>query len=144
MKPDKSYFALAFLIIITSILWIISCKHEADISNFPEMCFERDVLPIFSNSCSIYGCHDGTGEGVILTDYANIRNTVIPYKPDKSQSYKAITSTWGEGQMPPGQPISQEKRTNIRLWIEQGANETICLPEASIFMTGENKVIYYR
>ena len=144
MKPDKIYFALAFLIIITSISWITSCKHEADISNFPEMCFERDILPIFSNSCAITGCHDGTGEGVILTSYTNIMNTVIPYNPDKSQSYKAITSTWGEGQMPPGLPISQEMRTIIRLWIEQGANETTCPPAASVCRPGEDNVKIYK
>jgi hypothetical protein len=144
MKPDKIYFALAFLIIITSISWITSCKHEADISNFPEMCFERDILPIFSNSCAITGCHDGTGEGVILTSYTNIMNTIIPYNPDKSQSYKAITSTWGEGQMPPGLPISQEKRTIIRLWIEQGANETTCPPAASVYRPGEDNVKIYK
>jgi hypothetical protein len=145
MKPDKIYFSLLFIITITTISWITSCKHEADISNLPEMCFERDVLPIFSNNCAISGCHNGSGgEQMALTNYSQIRNTVVPYNPDKSQSYKAITSTWGEGQMPPGQPISQEKRTIIRLWIEQGANETTCAPEASIYRTKDDKIINNR
>jgi hypothetical protein len=128
MKPDKIYYSLTFLIIVTSLAWISSCTHDADITNLPEMCFERDVLPIFSNSCAIPGCHDGSGESFSLNSYAQIMNTVTPYNPDKSQCYKAITATWGEGRMPPDQPVSQEKRTIIRLWIEQGANETTCTP----------------
>lgn len=128
MKPDKIYYSLTFLVIVTSLAWITSCSHDADITNLPEMCFERDVLPIFSNSCAISGCHNGTGEAFSLSSYAQIMNTVTPYNPDKSQCYKAMTSTWGEGRMPPDQPVSQEKRTIIRLWIEQGANETTCTP----------------
>jgi len=141
IKPGKIYFSLSFLVIITLIAWITSCRHDADISNLPEMCFERDVLPIFSNSCAISGCHDGTGEGFALNSYSQIMNTVTPYNPDKSQCYKAITSTWGEGRMPPDQPVSQEKRTIIRLWIEQGANETTCnpVPAAAIYQPQTKK-----
>jgi hypothetical protein len=135
MKPGRIYLSLTFLIIITSLSWITSCSHDADISNLPEMCFERDVLPIFSNSCAISHCHDGSGEAFPLNSYAQIMNTVTPYNPDKSQCYKAITTTWGEGRMPPDQPLSQEKRTIIRLWIEQGANETgtTCPQAASVY-----------
>ena len=49
------------------------------------------------------------------------RDTVIPYNPDESPLYKAITTVRGESKMPPDQPISQESRTKIRIWIEQGA-----------------------
>lgn len=140
MKPGKIYFTLSLLIIITAIAWFTSCRHDADISNLPEMCFERDVLPIFSNSCAISNCHDGTGgEAMGLNSYAQIMNTVTPFNADKSQCYKAITSTWGEGRMPPDQPLSQEKRAIIRLWIEQGANETTCPPAASNFQALTDK-----
>jgi hypothetical protein len=141
MKPYRIYLSLTFLIIVTSVSWITSCSHDADITNLPEMCFDRDVFPIFSNGCAIAHCHDGTGEAFPLQSYAQIRNTVTPYKPDQSQSYKAITSTWGEGRMPPDQPLSQEKRTIIRLWIEQGANETsaTCPPPAAINQSLTNK-----
>ena len=141
MKPDKIYYSLTFLVIITSLAWITSCTHDADITNLPEMCFDRDVLPIFSNSCATQGCHDGGGEAFSLTSYGQIRNSVTPFKPDKSQSYKAITSTWGVNRMPPDKPLSQEKRTIIRLWIEQGANETsaTCPPAAFNYKQLTNK-----
>jgi hypothetical protein len=126
MKPDKIYLSLTLLIIITTISWITSCTHKANISDFPEICFERDVLPIFSNNCAISRCHDGGGESrMALNNYADISNTVVPFNPDASRSYQTIIATWSN-QMPPSQPLSQENRTIIRLWIEQGARSTVC------------------
>jgi hypothetical protein len=127
MKPDKIYLSLALLMILTTVSWISSCTHTADITGYPEICFDRDVLIIFSNSCATQHCHDGTGESrMSLDNYTDIKSTVVPYNPNASPSYKAITSTWGEGKMPPDQPLSLDNRTIIRLWIEQGANPTTC------------------
>jgi hypothetical protein len=144
MKPFKISFTPAFLILLFMIPWITSCKHDPDISGLPEMCFDRDVLPIYRNSCAVTGCHDGTREMMALDSYTSIRNSVVPYNPEKSQSYKAIISTWGEGKMPPDQPLSQEKRTIIRVWIEQGANETTCEPQVSNRGIREDKIDNYR
>ena len=131
MKPDKIYVSLVVLMILTTISWITSCTHKADISGIPEICFESQVLPIFANNCAISGCHDGTGEShQTFNNYLDISNSVVAFKPTASSSYKAITSTWGEGRMPPGQPLSKLNRTIIRLWIEQGAKETLCPPAA--------------
>jgi len=127
MNPDKIFFSLAFLLTITTVSWISSCTHEADISNIPEVCFERDVLPIFTNSCAIKDCHDGNGESdLTLNNYLDINHSVVPGNPNASRTYKAIIATWGEGRMPPSQPLSLESRTLIRIWIEQGARLTIC------------------
>jgi hypothetical protein len=131
MKPDKIYVSLGLLIFLTIISWITSCTHEGDVTNFPEICFEADILPIFTNSCAISGCHDGNGESdLILNSYLDISHSVIPGYPYKSKVYKAITATTGENKMPPDQPLSLENRTLIRIWIEQGARLTIC-PENS-------------
>lgn len=127
MKPDKIYLSLALLLILTVISWITSCTHETKITDMPEICFEGDVLPIFANSCAISGCHDGTGEShQALDNYPDISHTVVPYNPDASRSYNAITATWGENKMPPDRPLSLENRTIIRIWILQGARLTIC------------------
>ncbi len=116
---------------MTTFSWISSCTHNADINNIPEICFERDVLPVFQNSCAIAGCHDGTGESDLrLTSFVQIKDAVEPGKPYSSEIYKAIISTFGENKMPPGPPLSLENRTLIRLWIEQGAALTIC-PDTS-------------
>jgi hypothetical protein len=128
MKPDKIFISLSFLIILATVSWITSCTHNTDLTGLPEVCFERDVLPIYTNSCAIKGCHDGTGEsGQALNNYNNIFSTVVPGNPEASSSYQAITSKWGGNLMPPGQPISLDNRTMIRVWIEQGATNNKCL-----------------
>jgi len=127
MKPDKIYLSLALLIIFTTVSWITSCTHDSQIGDFPEICFERDVLPVFTNSCAISGCHDGQGESdLVLNSYLDISHAVVAGNPNSSIVYKAITATWGENKMPPDQPLSLENRTIIRSWIEQGARSTVC------------------
>lgn len=116
------------LITITILLLSASCSHKADLSGLPEVCFERDVLPVYTNSCAIAGCHDGGGREShrAFNNYNDIVNTVTPGNPGASSSYQAIISKWGENKMPPGQPISLENRIMIRVWIEQGARHTVC------------------
>jgi hypothetical protein len=127
MKPDKISLSLSFLIILATVSWITSCTHTADLTGLPVVCFERDVLPIYTNSCAMPGCHDGKGEsGRALNNYTDIVNTVVPGNPDASSSYQAMISTWGGNLMPPGQPISLDNRTMVRVWIEQGALNTVC------------------
>ncbi len=127
MKPDKIHFSLFLLIFFTAFSWITSCKHTADITDLPEVCFGRDVLPVFLNSCAITNCHDGQGESeLVLLTYTDIIRGVVPGKPDASRIYNAITATWGENKMPPDQPLTLTNRTLIRLWIEQGASQTTC------------------
>jgi len=128
MKPDKIYFSLVLLFLLTVFSWFTSCSHVADIANIPEVCFEGDILPIFVNNCAISGCHDGGGESRMAFDnYVDISHSVTPWKPNSSRAYQAITGS-GEGMMPPNQPLSKENRTLIRLWIEQGAYLTTCGP----------------
>jgi hypothetical protein len=131
MKPDKIYLSLALLIGMASVSWISSCTHDTKISDIPEICFERDVLPVFQNNCALSRCHDGGGEGMALNTYAGISRTVTPFNPNASQSYQAIIAKWGN-RMPPSQPLSEENRTIIRLWIEQGAGPTTCTVPAGI------------
>jgi hypothetical protein len=128
MKPNKIYLSLALLAILTTVSWISSCTHDAKISDYPEICFARDVLPIFQNNCAISRCHDGGGgeSGRAMNNYTDIVRTIVPGNPKASSSYKAIIATWGENKMPPSQPLSLENRTIIRLWIEQGAGLTTC------------------
>ena len=127
MKPDKILLLPGLIFILTILSWISSCTHKADLENIPEICFERDVLPIFQNNCAISGCHDGQGEpDLILNNYVSISHAVEPGNPYSSKVYKAIITTSGENKMPPGQPLSLENRSIIRLWIEQGAGLTTC------------------
>jgi hypothetical protein len=129
MKPDKTCLFLALLIIISTASWITSCTHKADLTGLPDVCFERDILPIFINNCAITGCHDGKGResGRALNNFNDIVSTVVPGNPGSSRSYQAIISKWGENKMPPSQPVSLDNRVMIRIWIEQGARQTVCV-----------------
>lgn len=111
---------------LATLFWISSCTHNPVIDNIPEVCFERDVLPIFQNNCAISGCHSGTGESHFsLNSYVSIREAVVPGQPNSSRLYTAILGS-GENLMPPGKPLTLGNRTIIRLWIEQGASLTTC------------------
>ena len=127
LKSCKFILSPGLITVFTVLFCITSCTHNAVIDNLPELCFERDVLPIFQNSCAISGCHDGAGEsGLLLNSYVPISHAVEPGKPYSSPVYKAIISTSGENKMPPDQPLSLNNRTIIRIWIEQGARLTVC------------------
>ncbi len=108
------------------LLLINSCKQEGiPADQFEPICFTGQVLPIFKNSCATSGCHDSRGEGgYVFTNYSGIMQAITSGNADKSKAYQAITSTFAL--MPPSNPLSKEKRTIIRLWIEQGAQETTC------------------
>jgi hypothetical protein len=72
-----------------------------------------------------------------LNSYASIMSNISPGNPDASELYKVIISKWGVNRMPPNQPLSMENRTKIRVWIEQGANETVCTESTGTGGTGE-------
>ena len=111
MKTDKVFLFLGLILVFTVSSWISSCTHKADLGEIGEVCFERDVLPIFQNSCSMAGCHNGSGESdLILTSFVPISHAVEPGRPYSSEIYKAIIATSGENQMPPGNPLSKENR----------------------------------
>lgn len=128
MKINKGSLLLTIAVIFIAVLWISACRHDTLLaSDLPDLCFRKDVLPVFMTNCAISGCHDGRGEtGLLLNDSASIRRSVTPGNPLDSRSYQAIISTFGENKMPPDRPLSLENRTIIRVWIEQGAKITYC------------------
>jgi len=139
MKPDKIYLSLGLLIILTTVSWITSCTHKADITGIRKVCFTGEVLPIFLNNCAIPGCHSGFGgreSRLALNNYSDIRNSIVPGNPGASRSYQTIIDKMGENMMPPGQPLTLENRTLIRLWIEQGADSTVCLQNIATTVDG--------
>jgi hypothetical protein len=124
MKPDKIYLSLSLVILLTVFSWFTSCTHVANIANLPEVCFTGDILPVFTSNCAISGCHDGGGESHrAMNTYADIITDITPGNPGASGIYRTIIAKWGN-RMPPGKPLSLENREKIRIWIEQGANES--------------------
>jgi hypothetical protein len=127
MKFDKICLLLSLIILITIFSWTTSCTHVANIVNIPEVCFTSDILPIFTSNCAISGCHDGGGQEshFSLSSYSNIIKDIVPGNPDGSKLYQVIISKWGN-LMPPDKPLTLDNRRKIRVWIEQGAKETVC------------------
>jgi hypothetical protein len=116
------------LSLVFVIALVYSCKHEPyETSDFPEICFEKEVLPIFQNSCGLSGCHDESTakEGYVLTNYNSILKAIMPGEPEKSPAYTSLTAR-GEDRMPPDNVLPLQSRQTIRLWIEQGAQNTTC------------------
>lgn len=121
--------AIAFLF-FTLIISFNSCKHEGiPADQFPEICFQDQILPIFQNSCA--SCHGGTHPeaGLDFSTYSGIMKAISPGDADKSKAYQAITSTFQL--MPPNNALPEDKRILIRLWINQGAKETTCTSDNS-------------
>ena len=92
------------------------------------VCFETEVLPIFQSNCAMPGCHDNSkdggedGDDINLTNYAGIVKEVKPGDPKDSKIYEAITSKWEEIMPPPpNNPLTEEQRSLIYVWILQGA-----------------------
>jgi hypothetical protein len=104
-----------------------SCTHEPiGIEAMDPVCFDTQVLDILQTSCGMAGCHDGSAEGFLATDYQSVMDAVTPGDPRGSQLYKVITAINSENMMPPDRPLTQLQRSIIEVWIAQGANEVLC------------------
>jgi len=114
---------LSILLIAAGLLIIFadSCRREPDLTDYPEVKFSTEVLPVISANCSQSGCHSsGGGEVFPLTNYEQIIANVSPYKAYKSSLYRAITGR-NYQLMPPAGPLNDDQIRSIFVWIEQGA-----------------------
>jgi uncharacterized membrane protein len=123
-------FVVVIIVTMTGIA--PSCKHETlNLAQFDTVCFERDIMPVFQHGCTVGGCHATQGEGMDLTKYDGIKRGIPSKIPSQSSIYQAITSTMNQP-MPPGHALAESDRILIRIWIEQGANQTRCLAEPQV------------
>lgn len=89
------------------------------------VCFNTEVLPLYSSYCGSSGCHDMAShkEGVILTDYSRIMLGIRAKQPNNSNYYTII----GHGMPPRNSPqMTTANIETIKKWIEQGALNTQC------------------
>lgn len=98
-----------------------------------EVCFERDILPIFQSNCAKSGCHDvqSSQHGYTFTSYDGIMDAIRPGRPDNSEAFEKITEDDLDKRMPPppNTPLNATQISTIRRWILEGARNTICPPE---------------
>jgi hypothetical protein len=92
--------------------------------------FERDVLPILTQSCAYQGCHNAIShaDNVVLDNFSNVRKEVKAGNSVQSELYKVIISNASNKVMPPP-PAAKLPSTSIALikkWIDQGALNLKC------------------
>jgi mono/diheme cytochrome c family protein len=124
------------LFLLVGIAVLASCTHLPNVPDpAPEPCdpgivdFTNEIYPMIQSNCAMSGCHVGpnAAEDMDFSTYAGIRAEVKPGDPNDSELYEVLFET-GDDLMPPPPmaPLSAAQKARIRLWIEQGANETNC------------------
>lgn len=121
-------FGLSFLLLIQ-----IQCRHDGlNVATLAPVCFDTEIAPIFLNKCATCHGQDKSRGGLALYDYNSILKSVTPFNAQKSTAYKAITGKGFTQLMPPDGALSENERILIRIWIDQGAKNTICTITANV------------
>lgn len=158
----SKHFFISILGIVGITLALTSCQHDPIVVTDPttdgtdstsgsgitcnadSVYFAKDVLPILATSCALSGCHDAQSheDGVALIDYSRTISTgkVKAYKPSDSKLYRSLLEN-GEDRMPPAprDPLTSVQIGIIKKWIEQGAQNLTCDPDAAGCQTANVK-----
>lgn len=127
MKRTKIIFAAALIALCTLLIILVKKEHKQIDPKYKELAivrFDRDIFPIFRNSCAIVGCHDrqwGVND-YVFTNYESIIKGITPFDPDGSIVYRAILGK-ESSLMPPGRALTENEQILIRNWIGQGAEK---------------------
>lgn len=137
----KIIFGLTVMVFLIS-SWTVNFN---DINIFEntddDICFERDVLPVFQQNCALSGCHNSESrkEGIVLDSYENIMiskkgRAIIPYNLKRSKVYKKITEDTNEDRMPPppNESLTFAEISVIGMWILAGAPNSKCSEDMGI------------
>jgi hypothetical protein len=113
-----------------------SCKDEnppgspSDIVFPPSnVSYERQVQPLFNQTCTFAGCHDdGQAQGKLkLTSYSNtvfsLPGVVVPGKPESSTLVLRIQGSVGTRMPPDRNQLNDNQINGIRTWIAEGAKD---------------------
>lgn len=98
-----------------------------------EILFNRDIRPIFSETC--FHCHGpdeaSREEDLRFDDPASAfaerdggYYALVPGDPEASEAWWRINEEWEEDRMPPpdsNMVLTEQQKATIKLWIEQGA-----------------------
>jgi len=130
MNRQKTIRISLILVCTSAVLALlqIRCRHDdLNAATLDKVCYTRDIGPIFLRSCGTTGCHDSRAKGgYSFTDYTSVMQAITPFNAQKSKAYKAITGKGFVQLMPPSGALSQNERILIRVWIDQGAENTTC------------------
>jgi hypothetical protein len=89
----------------------------------PSVSFGQTIQPLLAGNCNFSGCHgNGSRAGnVVLSIYDSVRLTVMPFNAHASLLYIALIKTDPLRVMPPAGQLHDYLIEDVRLWIEQGA-----------------------
>ena len=111
-------------------LFLSQCgSHKA----VPDVCFSKNIQPIFVTKCSMSGCHNGSGgraEDMNFSTYDGIMKKVKPYYPLASEVY--LECSGKNPEMPPSgyTRLTETELQYIKYWIHTGAKIRIALQPA--------------
>ena len=126
---------MLFTVVLLTAIGIVitnSCTHQPYVlpanmrTGDPNICFERDILPIFQSNCAKSGCHNAESHkgGYILDTYQDVVGKgIVPGNPAASKIWESISmKIFNVEVMPVGAPaLSASELSEIREWIATGA-----------------------
>ncbi len=124
MKTRRNLFVV---LLFLTILIFYQCGNNRVV---PDMCFKKNILPIFVSKCTTSGCHSGNkgkrNEGSNFANYEGIMTKVKARHPLLSEVY-----TQCDGSNPSMPPRGYTKLTKteleyIKYWIHTGAKNSEC------------------
>ena len=127
-------FRYIFILLVLSIITLLSCKDQTTQGStsdiiFPSsgVSFNKQVKPLFEQTCSAAGCHSGSQPAATLNFQYFSWSSLIDFQPIIVVPYSSKTSllyTYISGNpqlMPPGQRLTQNQIDGVKKWIDEGA-----------------------
>ena len=120
MRITATNLLLAFLLAASGVSARVGGEEPVD--------FDRDIRPLFSNSC--FACHGpdrAARKARLRLDDAKValKKAIVPYKPDESPLIERLTTSDEDERMPPedsNRPrLSASGVELVRRWIKEGA-----------------------
>lgn len=127
-KPFRLTLIFSFTISVL-VLFQIRCRHDGlNVSTIDTVCYEKDIAPIFQSCGAPTGCHNHQGgeSEYVFSDYNSVMKAITPFNANKSKAYQAVTGKGFMQLMPPSGALPIQDRILIRVWIDQGAEQTTC------------------
>jgi cytochrome c553 len=130
---NRKALVVSTLLACSALLIVInSCTHAPYVmpvsqrTGDPNICFERDVLPIFISNCAKGGCHDAESHkgGYTLDSYSDIvKKGIVPGNYAASVIWESVAiKTFNVTPMPENASgLSAADIATIRAWIAGGA-----------------------
>lgn len=125
MKRNKIIVTLSILLLVSGLI-LSGCYKDVYYPDFDPnapISFNADVLPIFTKSCSMSGCHDDlpahkpsltVSKAYSALSSGGYINKVVP---ELSKIYSVVKS----GEMPPSGALTSTDVQKILYWIKNGA-----------------------